>query len=135
MAESLLLAWAAEHNLRDPHDPAAASHEGEFPAQEMHDYLSSLPPGDVTAIASAIRRHLSMENGCHYLLDVTHHKDHNQVRDRTCAQNLTLYREISAELLRDYPLKGSIRSKRKRAAFSSVFRIQIVDPIFNKPHA
>lgn len=106
-----------------------------YPVQEVHYYLSSLPPEDAAAIGSAIRRHWDIENKCHHLLDVTYHEDHNQVRDRLCAQNLTLWREISAKLLRDHPLKGSIRSKRKRAGLSATFRAEVIAPIFHNPHA
>ncbi|HMS86609.1 MAG TPA: ISAs1 family transposase [Nitrospira sp.] len=107
----------------------------EGPVQEVHYYLSSLPPEDAAAIGSAIRRHWDIENKCHHLLDVTYQEDHNQVRDRLCAQNLTLIREITAKLLRDHPLKGSVRSKRKRAGLSASFRAEVIAPIFHNPHA
>jgi hypothetical protein len=58
-------------------------------------------------------------------------EDHNQVRDRTSAQNLTLYREINAKVLRDP--KGFIRPKHKIAAFYPAFRGQIADTILAKP--
>ena len=108
---------------------------GEQPVEEVHYYLSSLPPEDAAAIGAAIRRHWDIENKCHHLLDVTYHEDHNQVRDRICARNLTLMREISAKLLRDHPLKGSIRSKRKRAGLSASFRAEVIAPIFYNAHA
>jgi len=108
---------------------------GEQPVQEVHYYLSSLPPGDARAIGAAIRKHWDIENKCHHLLDVTYHEDHNQVRDRVCAQNLTLLREISAKVLRDHPRKGSIRSKRKRAGLSASFRAEVINLIFHNPHA
>lgn len=104
------------------------------PVQEVHYYLSSLPPEDAAAIGTTIRRHWDIENQCHHLLDVTYYEDHNQVRDRVCAQNLTMLREISAKLLRDHPLKGSIRSKRKRAGLSISFRAEVIAPIFHNPH-
>jgi hypothetical protein len=36
--------------------------------------------------------------------------------------------------LKDHPLKGSIKSKRKRAAFSPSFRSEILAPIFHTTH-
>jgi predicted transposase YbfD/YdcC len=105
-------------------------HDSEFPTHYVHYYLSSLPPEDVAVIADSIRKHWGIENGCHHLLDVTYREDHCQVRDRTSAQNLSLFREISAKLLKDDPLKGSVKSKRGRAALSSSYRSQVVDPIF-----
>jgi hypothetical protein len=38
-------------------------------------------------------------------------------------------------MLRDHPLKGSIRSKRKRAGLSAGFRAEVIAPIFHNPHA
>ncbi|MCX6854509.1 MAG: ISAs1 family transposase [Verrucomicrobia bacterium] len=110
-------------------------HDREFPTQEVHYFLSSLEPTDAAGIAAAIRKHWHIENGCHHLLDVTFGEDHSQVRDRACAQSLTLLREISAKLLKDHESKGSIRSKRKEAAFSPNFRSKIIASIFHNAHA
>ena len=100
-------------------------HPSEFPAQEVHYYLSSLKP-DAGLHAARIRSHWEVENSCHYLLDVTFHEDHSPVRERTAAHNLTLLREISAKLLKDHPGKGSLKAKRKEAAFSSIFRTEVL---------
>jgi predicted transposase YbfD/YdcC len=110
-------------------------HDKEFPIQEVHYYLTSLPPDQAEQIAKAIREHWAIENGCHHVLDVTYHEDHCQVRDLTAAHNLTLMREISAKLIKDHPLKGSVRNKRKRAALSAAFRAEVLAPIFHIPHA
>src|ERR687884_2204743 len=54
---------------------------------EIRHYLSSaaLPP---EALAVAIRRHWAVENGLHWVLDVTFREDDSRVRDRTAARNL-----------------------------------------------
>lgn len=110
-------------------------HSQEFPVQEVHYYLTTLPPQKAEHIAKAIREHWAIENGCHHLLDVTYHEDHCQVRDLTAAHNLTLMREISAKLIRDHPSKASIKNKRKRAALCAAFRAEVVAQIFHNPHA
>jgi predicted transposase YbfD/YdcC len=66
-------------------------HAGENPVQEMHYYLSSLPPEDTTAIGHAIRKHWDIENKCHSLLDVTYLEDR------------TLVWEIRGKEFRDTP--------------------------------
>lgn len=109
-------------------------HDRDSPTQEVHYFLSSLEPNDAASIGASIRKHWHVENGCHHLLDVTFGEDHCQVRDRACAQSLTLLREMSAKLLKDHPLKGSIKSKRKRAAFSPSFRSEIIASIFHSTH-
>jgi predicted transposase YbfD/YdcC len=103
---------------------------GEKPVIEMHYYLSS-SKADAGELGRLIRNHWSVENQCHHLLDVTYHEDHCQVRDKTAAHNLTLMREMSVKVLKSSPLKGSVRSKRKRSALDPAFRTEIARPIFH----
>jgi hypothetical protein len=72
--------------------------------------LSSFKAG-AAELGRLIRNHWSVENQCHHLLDVTYHEDHCPVCDKTAAHNLTLLRELSAKVLRNSKIKGSIRSK------------------------
>lgn len=94
-------------------------------SEEVHYYLSSLPP-DAAPLAGTIRNHWAVENSCHYVLDVTFGEDHCQVQDAHAAQNLSLMREMAIKTLRDYPLKASIASKRKRAILSPPFRLKLL---------
>lgn len=105
-------------------------HGEETPCVEMHYYLSSLK-ASAADLGRLIRNHWSVENQCHHLLDVTYHEDHCQVRDKTAAHNLTLMRELSAKVLRDSKVKGSIRSKRKRCALDPALRTEVVSRIFH----
>lgn len=105
-------------------------HSAEEPAVEMHYYLSSLKVG-AAELGRLIRNHWSVENQCHHLLDVTFNEDHCQVCDRTAAHNLALLRELSAKVLKSSPLKGSVRSKRKRCALDPAFRSEVTRPIFH----
>lgn len=107
---------------------------GEFPAWEVHFYLTSLPPV-AARLAVPIRGHWGVENGCHHVLDVTFGEDHCQVRDRAAAQSLSLMREVAGALLKAHPLKGSIKGKRQRAALSSKFRSEVVAARFDNFHA
>ncbi len=110
-------------------------HQSEFPTQEVHYYLSSLKP-DARDLAARIRAHWEVENRCHHLLDVTFHEDLSPVRQRTAAHNLSLLREISAKLLKDHPGKGSLKAKRKEAAFSSNFRTEVLSTfLLHNTHA
>ncbi len=105
-------------------------HSAEKPTLEMHYYLSSSEAA-AAELGRLIRNHWSVENQCHHLLDVTYHEDHCQVRDKIAAHNLTLMREISAKVLKTSPLKGSVRSKRKRCALDPTFRSEVTRPIFH----
>lgn len=95
------------------------------PVPETHYYLSSLPP-EASRLGEIIRQHWSIENQCHYILDVTFHEDHCQVRQRLCAHNLSILREMALKVLKAHPSKMSVRAKRKRAALDVLYRTEIL---------
>jgi predicted transposase YbfD/YdcC len=88
---------------------------------EIRHYLSSaeLPPA---ALAAAIRNHWRIENGLHWILDVTFREDASRVRERNAARNLGLLRRIALNLARaDTTLKASLKGKRKYAGWDDAF--------------
>ena len=88
---------------------------------EIRHYLSSakLPP---EALAAAIRNHWRVENGLHWVLDVTFREDASRVRERNAARNLALLRRIALNLARaDSTLKASLKGKRKYADWDDGF--------------
>lgn len=96
--------------------------------REVHYYLTS-KESNATALAEWIRRHWSVENSCHYVLDVIFGEDDCQVRDRIAAQNLSVMREMTGKVIRDYLPKKSIRSKRKLASMDPAFRKDLLGSI------
>src|SRR4051794_26670356 len=98
---------------------------GEVTAEIRH-YLSSaaLPP---ETLAAAIRRHRGIENGLHWVLDVTFREDASRVRERNAARNLALLRKIAINLARaDGSLKASLRGKRKYAGWDDAFMATLI---------
>lgn len=95
---------------------------------DTHYYLSTLG-ADAARHAGLVRHHWSVENTCHYTLDVTFQEDDCQVRDRAAAHNLCILRELSAKVLRDHPAKKSMRAKRKLAALDPDFRFSLLTMI------
>ena len=88
---------------------------------EIRHYLSSakLPP---EMLAAAIRNHWRVENGLHWVLDVTFGEDASRVRERNAARNLALLRRIALNLARaDSTLKASPKGKRKYAGWDDSF--------------
>lgn len=79
------------------------SHDGP-PHLEEHYFLCSFKD-DIERFAKLVRSHRSVENRCHWVLDVTFNEDHCQVRDKTAAHNLSMVRELA--------LKSSARSSRQ----------------------
>jgi predicted transposase YbfD/YdcC len=93
---------------------------------EIRHYLSSaaLPP---EALAAAIRNHWKVENGLHWILDVTFREDASRVRERTAARNLALLRKIALNLARaDGTLKASLKGKRKYAGWDDTFMATLI---------
>jgi predicted transposase YbfD/YdcC len=93
---------------------------------EIRHYLSSarLPP---EALAAAIRSHWRIENGLHWVLDVTFREDASRVRERNAARNLALLRRIALNLARaDTSLKASLKGKRKYAGWDDTFMATLI---------
>jgi predicted transposase YbfD/YdcC len=93
---------------------------------EIRHYLSSaaLPPA---ALAAAIRNHWRVENGLHWVLDVTFREDASRVRERNAARNLALLRKIALNLARaDRSLKASLKGKRKYAGWDDAFMATLI---------
>ena len=100
------------------------SHDGP-PLIEEHYFLCSFKH-DVKRFASLVRGHWSVENRCHWVLDVTFGEDHSQVRDKTAAHNFSIQRELAIKVLRDHPSKLSLRRKRRRASLDPNFRLELL---------
>ena len=93
---------------------------------EIRHYLSSagLPPA---ALAAAIRNHWRVENGLHWVLDVTFREDASRVRERNAARNLALLRRIALNLARaDGTLKASLKGRRKYAGWGDTFMAALI---------
>jgi predicted transposase YbfD/YdcC len=82
---------------------------------------------DPAVLAQAIRRHWSIENALHWVLDVTFREDDCRVRDRTAARNLALLRKIALNLVaKDRGSRASLRGRRKKAAWNDDYMRQII---------
>ena len=93
---------------------------------ETRYFLTSCRDDPVT-LARAIRRHWSVENGLHWVLDVTFREDDSRVRDRTAARNLALLRKIALNLVaRDRGSRASLRGRRKQAAWNDDYMLQLI---------
>src|SRR3954466_10427515 len=82
---------------------------------------------DPAVLARAIRRHWSVENALHWVLDVTFREDDSRVRDRTAARNLALLRKIALDLVaKDRGSRASLRGRRKKAAWNDDYMLQLI---------
>jgi predicted transposase YbfD/YdcC len=84
---------------------------------QVRYYLSSLEP-DAQRLAAAVRGHWGIENSLHWVLDVTFDEDQSRIRRDHGPANFALLRRIAVNVVRQDTSKGSVRKKRKRAAWN-----------------
>ena len=93
---------------------------------EVRYFLTSCDD-DPAILVQAIRRHWSVENALHWVLDVTFREDDSRVRDRTAARNLAFLRKIALNLIaRDRRGRASLRGRRKMAAWNDDYMLRII---------
>jgi predicted transposase YbfD/YdcC len=86
----------------------------------LSDYLSG------RSFAGAARQHWSIENNCHWQLDVLFGEDKSRVRERTLANNLSWLRRVAIHLLKQHPIKDSLKGKRERAGWNEDFLAEVL---------
>lgn len=97
---------------------------GKEPSIERHYYILSNGRCNAQRAGEIIRGHWSIENGLHYVLDVSFNEDQSRVRKGHGAENLSRLRRLSANLLRLNPAKRSIKGQRKRCGWSDEYLFQ-----------
>ncbi len=91
---------------------------------EVRYYISSLPVG-VKRFARAVRSHWSIENGCHWSLDMTFREDESRIRETPTRENFAWLNRFSLSLLKQHPGKDSIAMKRRACGWSDKFLLQV----------
>lgn len=93
---------------------------------ERRMYLSSLP-ADPRRIAYAIRSHWGIENGCHWVLDVSFREDMLRARGGHIAENLSVAHRVALNLLKqDKKTDGGVEIKRKKAAWEPDYLLELL---------
>jgi len=91
-------------------------------------YITSHEP-DAQKLSKLIRQHWSIENQCHWILDVTFDEDQCRARKGNAALNLAMLRKIALSLLKqDTAIKDTIRGKRYQAALDENILESILFP-------
>lgn len=94
--------------------------------QETRFYISSLVY-DVPNLGQAAREHWSIENTCHWVLDVTYQEDASRVRKGYGAENLSRLKRLTLNfLMQDKVSKKSIATKRFEAALDDQYRERLM---------
>jgi predicted transposase YbfD/YdcC len=93
-----------------------------------HYYLSRYA-GTAAEMARLIRSHGEIENGLHGILDVAFREEQSRTRDLNAGANLALLRRVAVSVLKRVKAKGSINTRRLRAAWDDQFLLQVIQGI------
>jgi predicted transposase YbfD/YdcC len=100
--------------------------KGDQESIEIRYYLSSLSVG-VKLFARAVRGHWSVENACHWTLDVTFREDDARVRERVLGSNITWLYRFTLSILKQHPdRRQSLIMKRRGCGWSDKFLMEVV---------
>ena len=76
---------------------------------------------------NASRSHWEIENKLHWVLDVSFNEDQCQTKNDNAAENLSILRKITLNILKaDKANTRSIKSKRKKAGWSNTYLFNLV---------
>lgn len=90
-------------------------------SEEKRYYISSLAPF-AERIARAARVHWSIENKVHWVLDVDYHEDLSQVSTGNVAENFSILRRQSLNVIRlDPDKKKSLKGRREMAGWNDEY--------------
>ena len=89
-------------------------------------YISSLL-SNAERILYAVRKHWSIENECHWVLDVALNEDRSRVRKNQAPENFAVLRHIALNLLKQEKIaKGGIHAKQLQAAWKEDYLLKVL---------
>jgi len=94
-------------------------------AVEFRYYISSLEV-DVGKFARAVRGHWSIENGCHWVLDMTFREDEPRTRERRLREDFAWLNRFALSLLKQHPGRQSLAMKRQSCGWSDGFLLEVI---------
>jgi predicted transposase YbfD/YdcC len=89
-------------------------------------YITSLP-SNAERILHIVRRHWSIENELHWVLDVALNEDHSRVRKDQAPENFAVLRHIALNLLKqEKKAKGGVHAKQLQAAWKEDYLLKVL---------
>jgi predicted transposase YbfD/YdcC len=87
---------------------------------ETSYYICSIA-AKVGLFSESARKHWSIENGLHWVMDVVFGEDRSRIREGHAAENVSFLRRFVTTLLKQDTSKSSLKQKRKEAAWDISF--------------
>src|SRR5574341_1662412 len=89
-------------------------------------YISTLP-SQAERMLHVVRKHWSIENELHWVLDVALNEDHSRVRKDQAPENFAVLRHIALNLLKqEKTAKGGIHAKQLQAAWKEDYLLKLL---------
>ena len=89
-------------------------------------YISSLP-SQADRLLHIVRKHWSIENDLHWVLDVALNEDHSRIRKDQAPENFAVLRHIALNLLKhEKTAKGGIHAKQLQAAWNQDYLLNVL---------
>jgi hypothetical protein len=67
-----------------------------------------------------------VENGCHWVLDLTFREDESRTRERHLRENFAWLNRFALSLLKQHPGRQSVAMKRRSCGWSDAFLMEVV---------
>ena len=98
---------------------------GEKETIEVRYYISCLAIG-VKLFARAVRGHWSIENTCHWVLDMTYREDESRIRNKALRENFAWINRFTLSLLKQHPDRASLVMKRRTCGWNENFLLEVL---------
>jgi len=122
-------ALLSDHGWRDLHSVGMVESERHVDGKvsiERRYYITSLTE-TVTEFARAVRAHWGIENGLHWVLDMTFREDELRIRKNNAAENAAILRRMALNLLKqDTSYNKSLRLKRKQCSWNNDYLLHVL---------
>lgn len=96
--------------------------------EEVRYYISSLP-ADAEQIAKAARKHWSIENQLHWVLDMTFNEDGSRIRNDNGPEIIAMIRKWALNIINQHKQKLSVKRMMARCAMDPKLLMDILNKI------
>ncbi len=92
---------------------------------EVRYFISSLALG-VKPFARAVRGYWSIKNACHWVVNLTYHKDQSRIRDQVVRENLAWLDRFTSSRLEHHPNHASLVMKRRSGSWNDDYLFKVL---------